>query len=74
MRKRLVSILFIVAMLFSLATPAFADAEPPAETPAAAEDAPAEVAPAEVAPAETGGGEGASADLPEGFKERSFFD
>ncbi|MBQ6316364.1 MAG: hypothetical protein IJI13_02425, partial [Oscillospiraceae bacterium] len=73
MRKRLVSILFIVAMLFSLATPAFADAEPPAETPAAAEDAPAEAAPAEAAPtvtpeetpAGTGGGEGASADLPD---------
>ncbi len=64
MRKRLVSILFIVAMLFSLTVPAFADAEPAAETPAAAEDAPAEAAPTET-PAETGGGEGASADLPD---------
>ena len=69
MRKRLVSILFIIALLFSLTVPAFADAEPAAETPAAAEDAPAEAAPAEAAPtetpAETGGGEGASADLPD---------
>ena len=69
MRKRLVSILFIIALLFSLTMPAFADAEPAAETPAAAEDAPAEAAPAEAAPtetpAETGGGEGASADLPD---------
>ena len=70
MKKRLVSILFIVAMLFSLATPAFADAEPPAETPAAAEGtppsegAPAEAAPA-VTPAGTGGGEGGSADMPD---------
>ena len=47
MRKRLVSILFIIALLFSLTMPAFADAEPAAETPAAAEDAPAEAAPAE---------------------------
>ncbi len=69
MRKRLVSILFIIALLFSLMVPAFADAEPPAETPAAAEDAPAEAVPAEAAPAEppaeTGGGEGAAADLPD---------
>lgn len=53
MRKRLVSILFIVALLFSLTMPAFADAEPAAETRAAAEDAPAEAAPAEAAPTET---------------------
>ncbi|MER2152238.1 MAG: hypothetical protein ABS900_11550, partial [Candidatus Limivicinus sp.] len=69
MRKRLVSILFIIALLFSLTMPAFADAEPSAETPAAAEDAPAEAPPAEAAPtetpAETGGGEGAAADLPD---------
>ncbi len=69
MRKRLVSILFIIALLFSPTMPAFADAEPSAETPAAAEDAPAEAPPAEAAPtetpAETGGGEGAAADLPD---------
>lgn len=65
MKNRLVSILFIVAMLFSLATPVFADAEPPAETPAAAEGTPpSEGAPA-VTPAGTGGGEGGSADLPD---------
>lgn len=62
MRKRLVSILFIIALLFSLTVPAFADAEPAAETPAAAEDAPAEAAQAEAAQAKAAQAETPAAD------------
>lgn len=67
MRKRLVSILFIIALLFSLTMPAFADTEPAAETPAAAEDAPAEAAPTEPPAADPApASEAPAADTPAG--------